>query len=496
MPKLPPVRRVARQAGSGAKHAVAAVEHAVERVPSAVGSALPGPRPTIRLRGRIAPPRPPRWTARLWDRLIGGGGLRLRGRFRGRRGLLAFLAVMGPGLIAGIAGNDAGGITTYSVLGARTGFGLLWLFPITIAILAIVQEMAARLGVVTGQGLSDLIRDRFGVRWTVFAMAILLVANLANTVAEFSGAAASLEIFGISRYLVVPLVGFLIWALVLFASYRTVERIFLGVALVFVTYIASAILAHPNWGEVGRALVAPHFDSSPGILLLMVAVVGTTITPYMQFYLQSAVAEKGIDEEELRLEQADAVGGAVWTNVIAIFIVVATASTIFTVGGTINTASDAAQGLVPVAGRLAELLFAVGLFGASVLAATIMPLSTAYVICEAFGWESGVGKRFGDARAFFGIYSLVLVIGASIVLVPGIDLLPVILASQNLQGLLLPVVLIFMVLLVNDRGLMGRHANGRKANVLAWVAVGLVVVLDAVLLGATLLGALGLVKTA
>ena len=455
---------------------------------------IPGPRPTIRLRGRIAPPRPRRGLRRLGrlrERFISGEGLRLRGRFRGRRGVVAFLAVMGPGLISGIAGNDAGGITTYSVMGAKTGLSLLWLFPITIAILAIVQEMAARLGVVTGQGLSDLIRDRFGVRWTVFAMAVLLVANVANTVAEFSGAAASLEIFGISRYLVVPIVGLLIWGLVLFASYRTVERIFLGVALVFVSYIASAILASPDWGSVGRALVTPSITMSPGILLLMVAVVGTTITPYMQFYLQSAVAEKGIDEEELRLEQADAVGGAIWTNVIAVFIVVATATTIYVAGGTITSAADAAQALEPIAGHLAELLFAVGLFGASVLAATIMPISTAYVICEAFGWESGVGKRFGDARAFFGIYSFVLIIGALFVLIPGIDLLPVILASQYLQGLLLPVVLIFMVLLVNDRGLMGRHANGRRANLLAWSAVGLVVLLDLVLLGTSALGIFG-----
>lgn len=489
MPQLPPVRRVARKAGAGAKHVV-------ERVPGAVAGAVAGSAagvpPTIRLRGRIGPPRRPGWLGRLRDRIVGGEGLRLRGRFRGRRGILAFLAVMGPGLIAGVVGNDAGGITTYSAMGARTGLSLLWLFPITIVILAIVQEMAARLGVVTGQGLSDLIRDRFGVRWTVFAMLILLIANMANTVAEFSGAAAALEIFGIGRYLVVPVVAFIIWGLVLFASYRTLERIFLGLALVFVTYIASAILAHPDWGAVGRALVTPRIDPSPGILLLMVAVVGTTVTPYMQFYLQSAVAEKGIDEEELRLEQLDAIGGAVWTNVIAIFIVVATAATIYATGGSIESASDAATALEPVAGHLAGLLFAVGLFAASVLAATIMPLSTAYVICEAFGWESGVDKRFGDARAFFGIYTVVLVVGAAIVLVPGIDLLPLILASQNLQGLLLPIVLIFMVLLVNDRRLMGRHTNGRRINVLAWGAVGLVVVLDVVLLGSTVLGAFGI----
>jgi Mn2+/Fe2+ NRAMP family transporter len=429
--------------------------------------------------------------ARLVARFSAGDYLRLRGRFRGRRGLVAFLAVMGPGLIAGIAGNDAGGITTYSVMGAQSGLSLLWLFPVTIVVLAIVQEMAARLGVVTGQGLSDLIRDRFGVRPTAFAMAILLLANVANTVAEFSGAAAALEIFGVSRYVVVPLVAVAIWALVIKASYRTVERVFLSVIVVFLAYIASAILAHPDWGQVGQSLVTPTLDLAPATLLLMVAVVGTTITPYMQFYLTSAVAEKGIGEDELGLEQADAIGGSVWTNLIAIFIVVATATTIGVAGGAITSASDAAQALEPVAGRLAEALFAIGLFGASVLAATIMPISTAFVICEAFGWESGVDKRFGDARAFFSIYTFVLAAGALVVLLPGLDLLPLIVASQNLQGLLLPIVLVFMVVLVNDKRLMGRHRNGRVANVLAWSAVGLIVILDVVLLGVSALGVFG-----
>jgi Mn2+/Fe2+ NRAMP family transporter len=286
-------------------------------------------------------------------------------------------------------------------------------------------------------------------------------------------------------------VGVAIWILVIKASYRTIERVFLSVIVVFLAYIASAILAHPDWGQVGRALVTPSLNFAPATLLLMVAVVGTTITPYMQFYLTSAVAEKGISEDELNLERADAIGGSIWTNVIAVFIVVATATTIGAAGGAITSASDAARALEPVAGRLAEALFALGLFGASVLAATIMPISTAFVICEAFGWESGVDKRFGDARAFFSIYTFVLAAGALIVLLPGLDLLPLIVASQNLQGLLLPIVLIFMVLLINDPRVMGRHRNGRTANVLAWAAVGLVIVLDVVLLGVTLLGFLG-----
>jgi NRAMP (natural resistance-associated macrophage protein)-like metal ion transporter len=479
VPQLPSVRDAVRGASTPVR-AVRAARVARARAAGRVGPEQP-----------IGAPRRPGLLERAWDRVGSREVLRLRGRFRGRRGLVAFLAVMGPGFIAGIAGNDAGGITTYSQVGAVAGLRLLWLFPITIAVLAIVQEMAARLGVVTGQGLSDLIRDRFGVRWTAFAMLVLLVANVANTVAEFSGAAAALEIFGVSRYLVVPIVAVAIWALVLFASYRAVERVFLATALVFLAYIASAILVRPDWGQVGRALVTPSFDASPSILLLMVALVGTTITPYMQFYLQSAVAEKEIDEEELRLEQADAVGGAVWTNVIAVFIVVATALTIGVAGGSISSAADAARALEPAAGSLASALFAIGLFGASVLAATIMPISTAFVICEAFGWESGVGKRFGDAPAFFSIYTFVLALGALIVLIPGIPLLPIILASQNLQGLLLPFVLVFMVLLVNDRRLMGRHANGRVANVLAWAAVALVVALDVVLLGVSALDAVG-----
>jgi Mn2+/Fe2+ NRAMP family transporter len=426
------------------------------------------------------------------DRLRSGEWLRLRGRFRGRRGLLAFLAVMGPGIIAGMAGNDAGGIATYSVMGARTGLSLVWLFPIVMVILAVVQETVARLGVVTGQGLSDLIRDRFGVRWTVFAMIVLLVANLAQTVAEFAGIAAAGEIFGIPRILAVPVVGVALWSLVLFASSKTVERVFVSVLAVFALYIVSAFIAHPNWGAVGKALVSPSLPLDSATLLLAVALVGTTVTPFMQFYLQSAVAEKGIDEDELTLERADAVVGAIWSTVVALFIVIAVAATLFGTGIAVNTAAEAARALEPVAGHLATTLFAVGLFGASGLAATILPVTTAFVICEAFGWESGVGKRFSDARGFFLIYTFVLAAGALIVMLPGLDPIPVILATQNLQAILLPVVLVFIVLLANDRRLMGRHANGWLANVLAWTAVALVVVLDVVLLLVTVLGAFGI----
>lgn len=418
-----------------------------------------------------------------------------RGRFRVRR-LAPLLAVLGPGLIAGIAGNDAGGITTYSVLGARTGYTLLWLFPITIVVLAVVQEMAARLGTVTGQGLSDLIRDWFGVRWTAFAMLVLLLANLANTVAEFAGASAALEIFGVSRLITVPVLVVALWALVVFSSYRLLERLFLAISLVFVTYIAAAYLAHPDGAAVVSGLTHPTLNVSGvptiEVLLLAVAVVGTTITPYMQFYLQSAVAEKGIGPEQLRYERADAILGSVWTNVIAIFIVLATAATLFGAGIVLRDAAQAAEALRPLAGDLSTILFGVGLFGASVLAAVIMPISTAFVICEAFGWESGVGKPVRDAPAFFGLFTFVLATGAVITLVPGLDLIGLIVSSQYLQGLLLPIVLIFMVLLVNNRRLMGKETNGRLMNTLAVVCVGLVIVLDLALLGASGLQAFGI----
>ena len=429
---------------------------------------------------------------RIRDRIEAREFLRLRGRFRGRRGLLAFLAVMGPGLIAGMAGNDAGGIATYSVLGAETGLRLLWLFPVMMIVLAIVQEMAARMGVVTGQGLSALIRDRFGVRWTLFAMAVLLIANVAQTIANLAGIAASVEIFGMPRLIAVPVVAGILWALVLFSSARTVERVFIGFVLTFLLYIVSALLANPDWNAVGQALVTPDLPLEPSILLLSVALVGTTITPFMQFYLQSAVAEKEIDVEELALERADSIVGAVWTNTIALFIVIAVASTLFVAGISVATAEDAARALEPVAGPFAVMLFGIGLFGASCLAATILPLTTAFVICEAFGWESGVGKRWEDARPFYAIYTFVLGGAALFVLLPGLDLIPLIIATQNLQALLLPVILVFMVLLVNDERLMGQYRNGRIANVLAWSTVVLVVALDIILVGVTVLEAVGI----
>jgi NRAMP (natural resistance-associated macrophage protein)-like metal ion transporter len=409
-----------------------------------------------------------------------------------RSGVLAFLGVLGPGLIAGLAGNDAGGIFTYSQIGAETGFNLLWILPITTVLLIVVLEMAARMGAVSGQGLGDLIRDDFGIRWTLFAMVVLLVANGSNIAAEFAGAAAALEIFDVPRWISVPVVAAGIWALVVFGSYRLVERVFLSVAVVFLAYIVSAFVAGPDWGDVGRAVVTPTISFEPNCLLLMVATIGTTVTPYMFFYLQSSVADKGLGPEELGFERADAVIGAVWTNVIALFIIVVTAATLYGTGITLaNGAEDAARALAPIAGNFAEALFAFGLFGASVLAATVMPLTTSYTVCESFGWESGVSRRFSEAPVFMGLYTALIVIGALVVLVPGMPLGALIILSQNLNGILLPIILIFMLRLVNNPRIMGRYVNPLWLNLVAWGLTGLVIVLTLVLFGTALLDLLG-----
>ena len=404
---------------------------------------------------------------------------------------MAFLGVLGPGLIAGLAGTEAGGIATYSVLGAETGLSLLWIMPITTVMLLIVLEMAVRMGAVSGQGLGDLIRDDFGVRWTFFAMIVLLVANGATSVAEFAGVAAALEILNVPRFASVPLVAAGIWALVVFASYRVVERVFLSVAVVLGAYVVSAFVAGPDWGEVGRAMISPSLSFEPSILLLMIATLGTTVTPYMFFYLQSSVADKGLGPEELQLGRADAVLGAVWTNTLAVFIVVVTAATLYGSGVTIETAEDAAHALVPVAGEFAEVLFAIGLFGASVLAATVVPLTTSYTVCESFGWESGISRKFSEAPVFMGLYTALIVIGAAVVLIPGLPLIGLILVSQYLNGILLPVILFFMLRLVNNPRIMGRYTNPTWLNVLAWGLTGLVTMLTLVMFASSIAGWLG-----
>ena len=415
--------------------------------------------------------------------------LRLRETFRGRRGPLAFLAVVGPGLIAGVAGNDAGGITTYATLGSSTGLRFLWILPLTALLLALVQESVARLGVVTGQGLTDLIREHFGVRWTLFAMLILLAANLANTVANVAGASSALAIFGAPTLLTAPLAALAVWLIVVYGNYHSVERIFLSLTAVFLAYIAAALLANPNWAEVASSLTTPDLGGiSAAEALLLVAVVGTTVTPYMQFYLQSAVAEKEIGVEELGAARADAILGSAWTNFIAVCIVIATAVALAGSGQAISSAAEAATALEPLAGTFSTILFGAGLFGASLLAMAIMPLTTAFALSEAFGFESGVDKKLGEAPIFYGIFTVILLIGAGVVMIPGLDPIGAIVGSQYLQGLFLPIVLAFIVKLASSRVLLGAHASPRWLQITGWAAVVLLFVLNAAVLVANLIG--------
>jgi Mn2+/Fe2+ NRAMP family transporter len=398
-----------------------------------------------------------------------------------RTRLVLFVAVVGPGFITANVDNDAGGIATYSVAGAQFGYSLLWtMIPITIA-LVIVQEMSSRMGAATGKGLSDLIREEFGLRATFFLMLALLVTNFGNIVAEFAGVASSLELFGISRYIVVPLAAFAVWGIVVHGTYSSVEKIFLIASGFYVAYIVSGILAHPNWkaaviGTVTRPPAAGMRNY--GYVFMVVGLVGTTIAPWMQFYLQASVVEKGITPRQYRAARWDVIIGCLFTDVVAWFIIVACAATLHEVGKTdIQTAADAAQALRPLAGEYAYLLFAAGLFNASLFAASILPISTAYAVCEGMGLESGLDKRFDEAPAFYWLYTALIVAGAGMLLIPRFPLFHVMVVSQVVNGILLPFVLIFMLLLVNDRELMGEHVNPRWYNVAAWITVWVMIAL-------------------
>jgi Mn2+/Fe2+ NRAMP family transporter len=390
--------------------------------------------------------------------------VRRRTRVR-RASILAFLAVMGPGIITGFAGNDAGGVTTYTAVGAHYGFQMLWLLLLSTAGLLVIQEMCARMGAVTGKGLSDLIRERFGVRWTIVAMLALLIANGSNIVAEYAGIAASLELFHVERIVSVPIAAVLIWVLVVFFSYRIVERALFVLVLAYIAYPISALIVGPPWGDVVHDTLIPTLPIEQAALIAALALVGTTITPYMQFYIQASVVDKGIDKEQYRFERVDVLLGAILTGLNGFFIVVVAGAVLHPAGVHVDSAADAARALLPLAGQQAQLLFGVGLFGASLLAATIMPLSTSYAICEAFGWESGISKNFREAPVFMGLFTLLVVVGALVVLSPNVPLIPVILVSQNVNGLLLPIVLIFILMLAGDRRIMGDHANGRVSQV-------------------------------
>jgi len=365
--------------------------------------------------------------------------------------------VLGPGIITSAADNDAGGITTYSVAGAKYGYNMLWAIILITFVLILVQEMSARMGAVTQKGLGELIREEFGVSWTLFALTVLLVANLATTIAEFAGIAASLEIFGITRYIAVPAAALAVWFLVVRGNYKTVERVFLALALLYGTYIVSGVLAGPNWREVGGAIIKPAIPMGrefKDYTLLLIAVIGTTITPWMQFFLQASVVDKGVDIKNYGFQKADVIVGSILTDVVSFFIIVAAAVTIFHTNVEIKEAADLAKALEPVAGSLATVVFAVGLLAASLLAAAVLPLSTAYTFTEAFGFEIGVSRKLKEAPAFYGIYTSAILIGAGVALLPGFNPLHAMVWSQAVNGILLPVILFFMLRLINNRSIM------------------------------------------
>ncbi|HZY42100.1 MAG TPA: Nramp family divalent metal transporter [Anaerolineae bacterium] len=396
--------------------------------------------------------------------------------------LLLLLAVIGPGIITANVDNDAGGITTYSVAGAKYGYSLLWMMPLVALALIIVQEMSARLGVVTGKGLADLIRERFGVKWTTVIIGLMLIANLANTVSEFAGVAASMEIFGVSKYISVPIAAVGVWLLIVKGNYRRVERIFLFASAIYLTYVISGILANPPWNEVSRAFVTPTFRFDAGYVTIFVTIIGTTIAPWMQFYQQASIVDKGLKVTEFAYERIDVILGSLFAVVVAAFITIACAATLNAQGVQVNSAKDAALALLPLAGPYAEILFAIGLLNASIFSAAILPLSTAYVVCEAFGWEMGINRSFKEAKVFFSIYTALIVLGAGIILLPIKSLVDAMLSSQTLNGVLLPVILIVMLRLINDKRQMGKYVNGRVFNAIAWVTVVILIGLTVLLI--------------
>lgn len=387
------------------------------------------------------------------------------------RNLLIFFAVLGPGIITANVDNDAGGIATYSIAGANFGYGLLWVVAPVVMALVVVQEMSARMGSVTGKGLADLIRENFGAKITFYVMMALLVTNLGNTMSEFSGVAASLEIFGISKYVSVPLAAVTVWLLVVKGTYKVVEKVFLTACVFYISYIVSGFLAGPDWGEVGGAMITPAFSFETPYLYLLIGVIGTTIAPWQLFFMQSSIVEKGIGVEQLRHSRWDAAIGCLMAGLVVFFIMVACAATIFPTGQRVETAADAAIALAPLAGKYCSWLFAFGLFNASLFAASVLPLSVAYYICEGLGFEAGVNKSFREAPQFYGLFTATIAIGMAVVLIPRFPLLKMMVLSQVVNGIVLPFLLLFMILLINRREVMGEHVNGRLWNLISWITI-------------------------
>jgi Mn2+/Fe2+ NRAMP family transporter len=403
---------------------------------------------------------------------------------------LAIFAVLGPGVIAASAGNDAGGITTYASAGSEFIYSMLFVMVLVTVALVVVQEMSARLGAYTGEGLISLVREQFSLRMGAFAVLALLVANLGLVVSEFAGIGAAMEIFGVSRYISVPIAAAVIFSVVVLGSYRRAEKIFLLLSLVFLAYPVSMVLADPNWGEVAKNTLWPHFVNSQSFLFLAVAIIGTTITPYMQLYQAAAVADRGIGPDEYPQERIDTIAGSVFANLIAMSIIIATAATIGG-SGALQSADQAAKALQPVAGASAETLFALGLLGASLLAAAIVPLSTAYGVAEAVGAERSVSRRFREAPLFLGLFTAQIVIGAAVALIPG-NLIDLLITMQILNGIITPVILTFILILANRRSVLGDAVNRPRFKAVATVCVVVVSVLASVVLALTVLGWFGL----
>ncbi|HPY67139.1 MAG TPA: Nramp family divalent metal transporter [Bacteroidales bacterium] len=398
------------------------------------------------------------------------------------RRLGIFLMILGPGIITGSVDNDAGGITTYSIAGALYGYGLIWTLIPSFIVLVVVQEMNARMGVVTGKGLADLIRENAGIKITFFIFIGLLLTGIGNTTTEFAGVAGSMEVFGVTKYISVPVVAVMVWLLVVKGTYKIAERIFLIFSMSLLTYIVSAIMGKPDWGEIGSAVINPKLEISKGSMTMIVALVGTTIAPWMQFYLQSTVIEKGLKMKHYKYTVVDLVVGCVIAVVVAFFIMVACGSTLYPNGIVINEAKDAAMALRPLAGNFASYVFAFGLFIASIFSATILPLATAYFVCEAFGFETGMDKKWDEAREFYVLYTGILIISVVIILIPNAPLIPISLWSQVINGILLPVVLISMMILINKKKIMGNYVNGRITNIIGWGAVIILITLSLALL--------------
>jgi Mn2+/Fe2+ NRAMP family transporter len=398
------------------------------------------------------------------------------------------LAAMGPGIIAELAGNDAGGISTFSVAGASYGYAVLWTIPIAMLFLMVVQESAARMGAKTGKGFAALIRENFGIRLTTFAMGALLLANIGTTLSEFAGIAAGMELFGVSKYISVPVAGVAVWVLVMGGSHRRTEKIFMVISLVFLTYVVCAFIAKPDWSEVAVNTAVPHILFEKNFFALIIALIGTTIAPWMIFFGQNNVVEKGVKIKELVAQRVDVFSGAIIACLVVWFIIITTGTVLYSQGIEVTNAESAALALEPIVGPYARQLFGAGFVGASFLAACVLPLTTAYAICEAFGWERGVDHSWAEAPAFRSIFTAIIVIGCIVVMIPAVDLMGIMLTAQFINGILLPVLLVFLVRIINNKRVMGEHKNGKLANALSLLTIVVVIVLSAILLVMQVLG--------